>query len=810
MKVDGSIGSLIQGVSQQPARERLPGQCSLQENFSSDPVDGLKRRGPLVWIDELLNSGSNYRFTDYDGGSLGRFIIAHTTGDIKVFDLEGNPYTMVLSSGTSYLTDTELKFSGADQKIYIANPDITTAMVSGAHPFIQDGNIIFLLGGQYGRVYTVKLIWKNAAGTETTQSYSITTPNGSSAAQILDLSTTVIAKALLNGPAGGSAITGTAGGLNANATITALFDLAIADDVIYIKKKPAADVVTYNAYVEDGDGGTNAFAVNNSVKDVGGLPRYGPQGYIVTVAGSNASEDNFYLQFTIPVDANGVATALGAGFGREGKWVECVGPNIDYQIDEATMPHVLEKTGPNEFTYSIGAWEDRRAGDDETNALPSFIGHTITDIGAFQGRLAFLSDVNCIMSRTDKHLDFFNQSATGLEDDDPIDVASALGTFVLRSLVPHNRDLVIFADTAQFIIFGRVSLTPKNTSLVLTTKFETDLRAEPVSAGKNVIFAFKYGKFTGLQEFFTDPQGDANNARPITQHVLQYVTGTPLQLISTTNFNKIVVRTSTDMKTAFVYEYVWLGDQKAQSSWSTWKFPRDVIYAFFVDNLLYAVTKEGSSYALYTLDLDDTPDEGITYRVLLDEKILATGVTTTFVLPYAIDDIANYVAVQGDDCPNPGLRAPIASYNAGTKTVTLTRTMAGGDVYFGKRFLSRYIPTPPQVKDRDNVKIDGGMLTIKQYTVFFQNTGYMKAIVTDKYGYMAVVEYSGRVIGAPNNLVGIAAVSDGSYAVSFKKNPDKADIEVQSDSHLPLQLNEIGWEGQWKKKGKRITGNIGA
>ena len=102
-KVDGAISSLIQGVSQQPARERRPGQCELQENMFSDPVNGLKRRGPTEFVKSLL-TGTGYTFTDYDAGSLGHFIMAHKAGDIKVFDLAGVEQTVTINSGGSYLT----------------------------------------------------------------------------------------------------------------------------------------------------------------------------------------------------------------------------------------------------------------------------------------------------------------------------------------------------------------------------------------------------------------------------------------------------------------------------------------------------------------------------------------------------------------------------------------------------------------------------------------------------------------------------------------------------------------------------------
>lgn len=789
-KVDGSISSLIQGVSQQPARERLPGQGELQVNFSSDPVNGLTRRGPTKWIDELIDSADDYLFEDYDAGSLGHFIIAHRAGEIRVFNLDGTENTVTVDGDADdYIPATGLNFIGIDGNIYVVDPEKTVAMQSGSKSYVEDGSIAFLLGGQYGRKYEITLTWEDSLAVEYTETVSYTTPNGSSASHINDIATDSIASQLETA-------------LDGNANIAADFDIELESDVIYIKKKVAADVETYSITVSDGDGGANMFAVNNQVGDVGDLPRFAPQGYIVKVSESaTATADDWYLEFIVDSEDD---VALGDGFGMNGTWVETVAPGIDYQLDAATMPHILEKTGPTDFTLKVGEWADRAVGDDETNPLPSFVGEKINDIGAFQGRLALLADVNLILSRTDKHTDFFNQSATTLADDDPIDISSALGTFVLRRMVPHNRDLIIFSDRAQFIMFGRNAITPRNSSLVLTTEFEADLNAAPVSAGRNIFFTFQYGNYSGVQEFFTDGSEDINDSRPITQHVLQYITGSATQMVSTTNFNKLLVRTDNDKKEVYVYEYIWVDKQKVQSSWSLWNFSRDVEHMFFVDNLLYVITRDGNDYELYTLDLDDTADTGVGYRVMLDEQIVETSVNTTFTVPFTVDDIDNYIAVQGTGCPNPGMRVLIDSYSAGT--VTLDTDMEGGTVYFGKKFTSRYIPTSPFVRDQNNVKIGSGKLIIKQYVVHFDNTGYFKAIITDDYGYSAEVEYNGRVLGSPTNIIGQAAVGDGSFAIPYKKNAENSALEITSDSHLPMSLLEMEWIGQWKKKGRRIVG----
>ena len=888
-KVDGSISSVIQGVSQQPARDRLPGQCELQVNCSSDVVNGLTRRGPSEYLLALISTMTDeWTFADYDADSLGSFVIAYKAGEIKLFDLDGVEYTVVVDgSSDTYIPSTGLEFIGIDADIYFVDTAKTVLTLPDTRTYVQGESLVFLLGGQYGRDYKIDFKWVDSSDVEYNKTVMHTTADGSVSTDIEIISTNYITEELVDAMVDKSAdsiiyevedtlssitltnnpgwATGTAinylffggktytslneattyyvidNGLDngkqriqlasspANATAgTALallstggyrlglggfsestttglindrLEYTLKDDVIHIAPKTGEDVLDLVITVSDGAGSINIFAVNNKVSDVGDLPAFAPNNYIVQVEESGSSTvDDWYLEFI----SDETDLSVGAGFGTTGTWVETVAPDLEYKLDPATMPHLLEKTDTTEFTLKQGDWDDRAVGDDDTNPFPSFVDNVITDINSFQGRLAVTSDINLILSRTNKFNNFFKQSATTLAPDDVIDVASALGTYSLKKMVEHNRDLVIFSDKAQFIMFGRNSITPENSSLVKTTDFEADLGAAPVGAGKNVFFSFDYGNNSGVQEFFTEGTEDSNDATPITQHVLKYIKGRVTQLVSTTNFNTLVVRSDDDPKTVYVYEYVWYNRKKAQSSWSTWTFNDDVKHMFFTDNLLYIVTYNGSAYELLKLNIDDNDDTGVNYRVMLDQKATHASVNTTFDPSYTIDDITNYIAVQGANCPNPGLRAEILSYASGT--VTLKDDMSGGDVLFGRKYLSRFIPTSPFVRDREGNKVGSSRLVLKHYVVHFDDTGYFNAQVTDNYGYSSDKAFNGRVLGSPSNLIGSTAISSGSFLVPYKKDVDKSSLEINNDTHLPMYITELEWIGQLRKKGKRITG----
>lgn len=793
MKVDGSLKSLLQGVSQQPARNRLAGQCTAQENMSSNPVDGLTRRAPMEQIANLFTESGAVQFYDYSLGADQDYIVAAGVENLRVFTVDGVEKTVNVTTtsgvpATDYLTGGKLAFTTLDGVTYLANRSIEVAMLSTLPSYVSTGSLVYLLGGQYGRDYTITLTW---SGTQIVVTHS--TPDGGSSTHIEEIATDVIANALK-------------GLLEANATFAANFVCERYSDIMYIRKTSSPTTQDFEITVSDGDGGTNLLAVNNQIQDAEKVPAKAPQGYVVHVTGSaSAGADDWYLQFQAFADSSGSFPSLGGGFGRDGQWVECPAPGEPHLLDNSTMPHILEyDAGTDEFTLSQGAWEGRQVGDSLTNEQPSFVGQTIEDLGYFQGRLSMLSGPSVIMSRTNRPLDFWKESATASSESDPIDIKSTVkGVQKLMRFVPYNRDLVIFADKGQFIVFGRNSLTPTNASLVLTTAFEADLSAYPVGAGKIILFGIKYGKYAGIQEFYTQDAVDANDSRPITQHVLKYLKGTAIQIAASSNFDSVLVRTDFDPKVVYLYEYIWVDGRKAQSSWSKWTLPLDVVHMYWSQSVVYVIVKSGTSYLLHKIDLDVQEDEGLGYQVKLDRKKIVTGVTTTISMPYSpAPDPEDVVFVQGDGCPYPGLLVQ-ATYAAGT--YTLSKDMEGGDVICGVRYRSSYIPTMPNVRDQENIKIGTGRLLISKFLVNFRQTGALYYRIFSRYSEDILGSFTGRIVGDPNSVIGQQPIIDGTLVVPFRHDADYAELELYTDSHLPMTFMDIEWKGQYTKKGQRIS-----
>lgn len=769
-RIRGSYENLLQGVSQQPASMRNHGQCTAQVNCSSDIVRGLCRRAPTEWVADIMGTDyTDWQFRYAAITDTARFLFMYRAGALRAFNIEtGAEVPVSAPSGFAYIDGGPCNIVSIDNVAYVCNTSKITAMSPATHGTLDKSEfLIQILGGAFSREIEVRLKYK-LDGVTKTVTVTHNTGEGVDATDSARLDTRYIATEIKN--------------LLINTALD--FNPLLKDDVIHVKPKAVANVTDLSVVVRDGSNNVNIVGYGATITNANKIPSLAPPGYTVRVVGSGTTDvDDYYLRFET-TDADGA-------FGDEGVWRETVNPEVQYKFNANTMPHqMVWNADSNTITFGPVDWREREVGDDETNAIPSFIGNTINDIAVFQGRLVFASGASVIMSRTNKPTAFWNKSATVLSDDDPIDVESSLRYGVrMERLVLHNRDLIIFSAKAQFVVFGRNSITPLNVSLVVSVSFDSDLKAAPVETGNSAFFAIRYGDYTGVREFFTEASSDANNSTSVTAHVAQYLAGRAEFMAASSNFDMLVVSTDANDDALYTYQYVTMGADRAQAAWSTWILHSPVQYAFFIENRLYVVTKAESAYAIEFIDIDRHPDDGLTYQVHLDSKRTHVAVNKTV----TVTDADTRVYVQGPGCPTPGMRAVVESATADTAIFQLD--MQGGTVYSGYRYTSQYTPTRPFARDyQDRPKTDTA-LRVRMFNILFERSGAFKAHITNRYKDPQTVEFSARVVGDINNIIGIEAVFSGSLDVPFRENPEYADLTIECNEHTPLFLTRLQWEG---------------
>ena len=355
-----------------------------------------------------------------------------------------------------------------------------------------------------------------------------------------------------------------------------------------INTTPDGSVGDFDIIVTDDDGGVNLKAFKGNAKSFTDLPNQCKQGFRLGVVGDNQKkEDDFHVVFT--------------GEAGSGYWKETVAYNLINYFDLTTMPHTLRQNDDLSFTFGYGSdndgvtWHHRKAGDDNTNPAPSFVGQKITDIFFHRNRLGVLAGENVIFSEASGYFNFWRTTVRSLLDSDPIDVAvSQNEVSELKAAVPIQDNLLLFSNLNQFTLSASQLLTPAEVTVDQSTKYECDLTATPVGAGNSVFFATKSGDYAGVREFFTRDDTEIKDSVDITSHVPEYLTGNIREFAASSNEDMLVALTTSDKKECYVYKWYNSSQERLQSSWSKWTFSKSVASVSFNNSDLYFTFTDGS------------------------------------------------------------------------------------------------------------------------------------------------------------------------------------------------------------------------
>lgn len=535
----------------------------------------------------------------------------------------------------------------------------------------------------------------------------------------------------------------------------------------------------FDIAVTDDDGGVNLKAFKGNAKSFTDLPNQCEQGMRLGVVGDNQKkEDDFYVLFT-----------GGAG---SGYWKETVAPNLQHKLKLETMPHTLRQKSDLSFEFSVGEWQDRKAGDDNTNPSPSFVGQTITDVFFHRNRLGLLSGENVIFSEAGNEFNFWRTTVRTLLDSDPIDVAvSQNEVSELKAAVPIQDNLLLFSNLNQFTLSASQLLTPAEVTVDQSTKYECDLTATPVGAGTSVFFATKSGGYAGVREFFTKDDTEIKDATDITAHVPKYLDGNIRHLAASSNEDTLVALTSENKNECYVYKWYNSTTERLQSSWSKWTFfnsgePKNIASIFFNNAKLFFTFEDGS---YEEMDLSE-PDP-----ILLDTQIQIHGSHTDDELEHintfpftstmqAITEEGYTLGVYDPDNPNQAILDYIdPDKTGGTLTI--------GEPYTFKYQMSEQVFKPVQ---GDSTKL--ARFQLRKMSFNFSNTGKFDVTVDSIGRDLSTKTFTGRILGEPENILGQAAVvPEGSFSVGIQSRPETTKITITNDTHLPSVFQSAEWEG---------------
>lgn len=793
--VTTSYGRPIQGVSQQPDRIRLEGQCTLQENFIPDVVKGLTKRPATYFVGKIADKAvsSMAKFHSYDRGDESYFMfIEPQSTSISVFNAKGEQ--QVVNGDVAYISCAEpskqLDMRTIGDFTFITNKTVPVKMTSDKSPEQSTTGIVYCQYASYGKEYKVM------AGDSTLATFK--TPDGSDPSHIYEVATDNVARKLyqqIHGDPAASPPT------PANPD----YDAEIHNNVIYITKRDGGD---FKLSTSDSQKGEDLIAAKGSVKSVNQLPPIAPDGFVLRITGEGKStKDDYWLKAVVSNDS-------------KVRWVETVQPGILIAFDADTMPHVLVREsisgGVATFTLKKADWDTRQVGGEDSNPLPSFIDEAnptpIQATGVFQNRLFFLSGEAWVASRSNLFFNFWRESTQAEVDTDPID--GYADTDRVNNLYQYqilNGSLAIFADQAQFIIDGSKPVTKANLTLQQVTAYPNNVHVQPQAGGENIFFAYDASGYTGIRELFTDNYTDTKKAYPITDYVSKYLSGQCIQLLASANFNSMMVRTDASLSEVYVYDWLWQAEQKVQSAWHKWILDGDVLFLFYLEDRMYAVySKDGKTYIDYLHMVNDPADTGLDYSIKLDHKLTVTAVydnsrkTYTMQLPFVRDDVVFTVGTGGYSTLSGS--AFVATNLGGGKWETTERIsdQSNLSVVCGIKYKSRYIPTQPVVKDMRDRVIGLDSIIMSNMYVHYELTGFLEMLVKPKQGQLREYRFFGRWMGSANNLVGSPKLENGTYRAPIRQRAEDLQITIQSDSHYPLTVRDIEIDGTFHQRGQRI------
>ncbi len=791
MLVSSTIPNFVNGISQQPPSLRLSSQGELQENAISTVSSGLRKRPPTEHICKISSSPlSDAVVHMIDRDSTEQYQVLLSNGNLAVYDLAGNAKTVNFTN-QAYLntalpaTESFAMTTVADYS-FISNKTVTVAVGSTRSPARAFEALINVKLGNYGKTYSI-LINNIVRAT-------YATPDGSTAAHSVALSTDTIANNLIAGLQGS--------GLN-----TAPWVCTRHGSTIYIKNTTTDFTVT----CEDGFNSNAMVAIKGNLQKFTDLPS-NPRvdSFIVQIVGDQASSfDNYWVKY----DAGGGNDAVGV-------WKETIAPGILLGLDANTLPHVLIRESDGTFTFRPASWEDRTVGDLNSNADPSCVGGTINDVFFFQNRLGLLSDENYIQTETGKYFNLYRTTVVALLDSDPVDVTAATNKVaILEHAVSFNKQLLLFSRQQQFMVDSTELMSSKRVPIKPTTDFSVNTKAKPVPAGRNVYFTMNKGQWSSVSEYYVDTGNFTNDASDITSHVPLYVPSNVTRIASGGSEDTLVLLSEDDNTKLYIYKYYFSNNEKLQSSWGTFNFnPGGTILGFdFIRSTLYLVISRAEGVFFEKMDFSvGSSVVGEPYPVKLDRKVqlaiadLTFDGTHTIIDPAAIGylpDDGDYIAVSknGTTIKPGGIYTII--YSGGVTKILGDVTST--DLVFGAKYMFRYTLSPLTLKlnksDNGGRTADAlGRTQVRKVSFNHADTGYYQVLVTPVSRQAYTYTFSGKVLGALSASLGVEVMSSGKLGVPVMSQNTAVAITMESNMPLPVALVSADWEAFYVKRSRSV------
>ena len=430
------------------------------------------------------------------------------------------------------------------------------------------------------------------------------------------------------------------------------------------------------------------------------------------------------------------------------------------------------------------------------------------------------------MTETDDIANWWKASAVQLLVSDPVSIASTdTSVDALKHMIMHNRDLLVIAGNKQFKISGEVAVTPQTAALSVTTSYLVDTQCIPIGMGNSIYYSVRQGDSVGIHAYSGQRETSQDFATAITHHVLGYLPGRCIELVASPNLEMLVARVDgSEPNELFIYEqFTAPNGEVKQQAWSKWVlpnvFPTDIVKIHFngtklvlecrerVRGAISFVVKEFELYSRVSTSND---------VVLLDNyyqfDILANGVSSTVMPPYFPNSgDEEQVMVLGANTGYPLTTRPNDTWGLnpveGGWLVVFHQPVSdtdGATVILGTPYRSAYRPTRPYVRTKEGIVSTADRLRVSKFKLSLVDTAEVSMDIISPYYNFDTQLFTGRVVGGLLNRVGEVPLVTRDVEFSYSQDAAQAEVEFFTESHLPLTIAGISWNGQYHKTARAI------
>lgn len=846
MKVANSYASLLRGVSQQVAQDRVEGQHTEQVNMLSDPVNGLTRRHGSIWQAESLLAtlspaqmatyqADTDHWASYDFDVAGKeyvvlyrkearpvsanplplclvynktdkaFIpIVRNVVDAPLDALEAGGISALTAVGKYlFMTGNTVNVSGASTTLWNINANFEKA-------------VVWIRGGAFSRTYTVKVRLQSG----TVVSVNHTTPT-SSYQGVLDTSDILASDPeytkkvndrvnAYNGEVTQWIGTSTAQvqpSFIASSLMTLLVGAGVTcttvgSHIVFLPGTPVKSVE-----VDDGGDGSLIRGVADEIESVDKVSVIHHVGKVVKVRSRNAAEA-FYLTAVAKdkavttgytevtwIEGTGVQQSITGGF----FYATVSGGNFYVASSDTLLNTILAGTHP---TFSVST-----AGDTDSAPAPFFIGRKVTYLGTFQNRLLVGCGGVLAVSKTEDFLNFFRSTVLTLPANDPFEMlAQGSEDDELRAGVLYDQDLVVFGKKRQYVINGNIALTPTSANMAVMSSYEGVVDADPIAAGGFIFYAKSGERFTSLYQIQPGQTENSPESFPASSQIDSYLQGSGIELMGLTGSpSNAFMRTSGYRNGLYTFAYLDKPDGRKMDAWSRWEFDSSL-------GLVVGMSVETEGLLVFFLR-EGEDGEGTAVYAVADLCPLTTGLSLK---PY-LDSHRTY--------------ATVAANTGSVGTATTGNWYAAFDSTSNRRFtgtalgnvgtlLTNYPGEPgltvgayqnsyvdltnPFMRDGKDKAILSGRLTITKMIVAFKNTTGFRWILSYRGTEVTDYEFNGRILGDPSNVIGVEPISTGQHNVPVGREVRQYSLRLQGRRWYPFTITALEWVGQFFNRVQRF------